>query len=71
MEWHVQLNWLNLKIETNIQKHFFVNPQQWISSVITNVKIIAKSKKYWRAIPTFKSVQKFYFAYNVLLQQHK
>jgi len=25
----------------------------------------------WRAIPIFKSVRKFYFAYNVLMQQQK
>ena len=27
-EWYVQLSWLNLKIETNIQKTFFINLQQ-------------------------------------------
>jgi len=30
-----------------------------------------KNVSSWRAIPTFKSVRKFYFAYNVLLQQRK
>jgi len=29
----------------------------------------ARNVPSWRAIPIFKSVRKFYFAYNILLQQ--
>jgi len=74
-EWHVQLSWLKQIKSKNWNKYletFFCKSTTLDrSNVITNVKIIAKGNKYWRAIPVFKSVRKFYFAYNILLQQQK